>query len=145
MVHTLIYYESSAMPFGYATIAIYLAVIAVIIYFFRKRPWCRSYTGYTAIAAALASMLYSTFGAVVFEALQYILPPFILFFSLSNVCLFLPALIGFQRMSQQKKSDIGQFLVYARYGWSIAVASTGAAVTTISTSIPLDYFEHFAQ
>ncbi|KAI9251278.1 hypothetical protein EDC94DRAFT_621933 [Helicostylum pulchrum] len=56
MVNTLIY-ESGPRPFGYATIAIYLAVIVDIIYLFRKRTWCRSYTGYTAIAAALVSML----------------------------------------------------------------------------------------
>ncbi|KAI8063960.1 hypothetical protein BDF21DRAFT_466641 [Thamnidium elegans] len=143
MVNTLIY-ESTAKPFGYATIVIYLAVIVYIICIFRKRRWCRSYMGYTAIAAAAASMLNSIFGIVVIDIPKYALPPFNLFFSLSNVCLFLPALIGFQRMSQQKKNEIGQFLAYAGYGWSMTVASTGTTLTALNTSIRFEDYEYLA-
>ncbi|KAI9266255.1 hypothetical protein EDC94DRAFT_603206 [Helicostylum pulchrum] len=119
-------------PFGYATIGIYGTVFLTIVFLFHnKRPWCHTHIGYTACVAALASMIYSIFGAITIDFPYDSAPLFTMFFSISNACLFLPGLIGFHRISLQRKSEFGEFFAYLGYAWATIEVGAGSTLTVI--------------
>lgn len=125
--------EDFTKPFGYATVGIYSTVFSTIVYlFYNKRPWCHSHIGYTACIASLASLIYSVFGAFAIDLPNDAAPPFTVFFSISNACLFLPGLIGFHRISLQRRSEFGEFFAYLGYAWATVEVGAGSTLMVLT-------------
>ncbi|KAI9269598.1 hypothetical protein EDC94DRAFT_599356 [Helicostylum pulchrum] len=118
--------------YGYVSIVISIPLVLFTGFFYIKNRSQRSLTGLSAFAAGLISLCSSILSLATNKATFV---TFFLFGAYSS-CVHLSILFAFDRLSE--KSDLGKYLVYFGYFWSLVTVSTGIALTIMSREMILD-------
>lgn len=139
--------NSPSRGWGYSSVALYVLLTLDAIYFMYKFPFCRARIGLSTVVASVGGLIYSIIdsGLLVSTTLAASTALFV-FMSIFNAFTFLPGVIAFYNISQERKSELGTFFGYIGFAWTVITPVIGLVITifmAIAFTESLSFLEGF--